>query len=100
MVQQLATCNIPQAGFVARFCEEYLDGMLSSRPLTRALVDACLNRLFEVRLLWLYYAMRTNPGAQIQSTDARQLLETLHHTLQILLRVRSEYYEYPSLMFL
>lgn len=45
----MANCNLAQAAFVARLADEYLDGMLSSRALTKPFVDACLNKLYEVR---------------------------------------------------
>ncbi|EPQ57624.1 hypothetical protein GLOTRDRAFT_137894 [Gloeophyllum trabeum ATCC 11539] len=49
LVQQMASCNLAQAGFVARLADEYLDGMLVSRALTRPFVDACLNKLAEIK---------------------------------------------------
>ncbi|KAF9219563.1 hypothetical protein BS17DRAFT_760662 [Gyrodon lividus] len=49
LVQQLATCNLAQAGFVAHLADEYLDGMLASRALTKPFVDACLAKLTEIR---------------------------------------------------
>ncbi|KAI0356240.1 hypothetical protein OH77DRAFT_1401364 [Trametes cingulata] len=45
LVQQMATCNLAQAGFVVRLADEYLDGMLVSRALTRPFIEACLNKL-------------------------------------------------------
>jgi hypothetical protein len=44
----MSTCNLAQAGFVARLADEYLDGMLTSRALARPFVDACLSKLMEV----------------------------------------------------
>jgi mediator of RNA polymerase II transcription subunit 12, fungi type len=49
LVQQISTCNLAQAGFVGRLADEYLDGLLTSRALTRPFVDACLVKLTEVR---------------------------------------------------
>ncbi|KAG6886295.1 hypothetical protein C0993_006705 [Termitomyces sp. T159_Od127] len=48
VVQQMNTCNLAQAGFVTRLADEYLDGMLGSRPLTRPLLHACLSKLSEL----------------------------------------------------
>lgn len=48
LVQQMSTCNLAQLGFVARLADEYLDGMLVSRALTRPFVDATLQKLTEV----------------------------------------------------
>lgn len=50
LVQTMANCNLAQAGFVARLADEYLDGMLTSRPLAKPFVDACLAKLVEVGL--------------------------------------------------
>lgn len=55
LVQQMVTCNLAQAGFVAHLADEYLDGMLVSRALTRPFADACIAKLSEVILfcsLW------------------------------------------------
>ncbi|KZT24227.1 hypothetical protein NEOLEDRAFT_1067868 [Neolentinus lepideus HHB14362 ss-1] len=49
LVQQMASCNLAQAGFLARLADEYLDGMLVSRALARTFVDACLSKLAEIR---------------------------------------------------
>lgn len=48
LVQTMANCNLAQAGFVAHLADEYLDGMLTSRPLAKPFVDACLAKLVEV----------------------------------------------------
>ncbi|KAH7905552.1 hypothetical protein BJ138DRAFT_1072652 [Hygrophoropsis aurantiaca] len=48
LVQQMATCNLAQVGFVARLADEYLDGMLVSRALTKPFVDACIAKLVEI----------------------------------------------------
>ena len=50
LVQQMCTCNLAQAGFIARLADEYLDGMLVSRALTHPFIEACLNKLIEVRV--------------------------------------------------
>lgn len=49
LVQQMSICNLAQAGFVARLGDEYLEGMLVSRALTRPFLDASLAKLKEVR---------------------------------------------------
>ena len=48
LVQQLATCNLAQLGFIARLVNEYLDGMLVTRSITRPFVDVCLGKVSEV----------------------------------------------------
>jgi len=49
LVNTMANCNLPQAGFVARLGDEYLDGIVSTRALTKPFVDACLAKLVEIR---------------------------------------------------
>ncbi|KAG8221691.1 hypothetical protein J3R82DRAFT_1977 [Butyriboletus roseoflavus] len=49
LVQQMVTCNLAQAGFVAHLADEYLDGMLASRALTKPFADACVAKLSEIR---------------------------------------------------
>ncbi|KAI0093156.1 hypothetical protein BDY19DRAFT_989824 [Irpex rosettiformis] len=49
LVQQMATCNLAQLGFVARMAEEYLDGMLTCRALTRPFIEYTLCRISEIR---------------------------------------------------
>ncbi|EFI28177.1 hypothetical protein CC1G_14204 [Coprinopsis cinerea okayama7 len=49
LVQQMAICNLAQAGFVTRLVDEYLDDMLTIRALARPLAEACLTKLAEVR---------------------------------------------------
>ena len=48
LVQQVNTCNLAQLGFVSRLADDYLDGMLVCRALTRPFAEASLNRLAEV----------------------------------------------------
>ena len=48
LVQQLATCNLAQLGFIARLVNEYLDGMLVTRSITRPFVEVCLGKVSEV----------------------------------------------------
>jgi len=48
LVQQLATCNLAQLGFIARLVNEYLDGMLVTRSITRPFVEVCLAKVSEV----------------------------------------------------
>ncbi|OJT09261.1 Mediator of RNA polymerase II transcription subunit 12 [Trametes pubescens] len=49
LVQQMSTCNLAQAGFVVRLADEYLDGMLVSRALTRPFIEASLVKLEEMK---------------------------------------------------
>lgn len=62
LVQQTATCNLAQLGFVARLADEYVDGMLLCRALTRPFVEACLTRLTEVRQFSLSSSQCLIPG--------------------------------------
>jgi len=48
LVQQLATCNLAQLGFIARLVDEYLDGMLVTRSITRPFVETGLGKVSEV----------------------------------------------------
>ena len=50
LVLQMCTCNLAQASFVARLADEYLDGILACRALSRPFVDACLTKISEVRI--------------------------------------------------
>ena len=43
----MITCNLAQAGFLARLAEEYLDDIMASRALARPLVEGCLAKLME-----------------------------------------------------
>jgi hypothetical protein len=54
IVLQMAACNLAQAGFVAHLADEYLDGVLEKRPLAKPLLDACIAKLNEVRLMVTY----------------------------------------------
>ena len=51
LVLQMCTCNLAQAGFVARLADEYLDGIIACRALSRPFVDACLSKVSEVRVV-------------------------------------------------
>lgn len=51
LVQQMATCNLAQAGFVSKLADEYSEGMICSRALARHFADACLSRLLEVSFI-------------------------------------------------
>ncbi|KAG6370976.1 hypothetical protein JVT61DRAFT_10690 [Boletus reticuloceps] len=66
LVQQMVTCNLAQAGFVAHLADEYLDGMLLSRALAKPFADACVAKLSEIR-----------SSAQGQLGELDALLETL-----------------------
>lgn len=43
----MITCNLAQAGFLARLTEEYLDDIMASRALARPIVEGCLSKLME-----------------------------------------------------
>ncbi|KAG5646821.1 hypothetical protein DXG03_002198 [Asterophora parasitica] len=75
MVQQMGTCNLAQTGFITRLADEYLDGILGSRPLTRPFIDACLSKLSEIR--------STSAQEFLRDTDA--LLKTLLQRLCLVL---------------
>ena len=53
----MSTCNLAQAGFVARLADEYLEGILTSRALTHPFVEACLVKLMEVCCIQLVIEM-------------------------------------------
>ncbi|KAG7090909.1 hypothetical protein E1B28_009986 [Marasmius oreades] len=48
LVNQMFSCNLAQVGFIARIADEYFDGMMRCRALTRPLLEACLNKLTEI----------------------------------------------------
>ncbi|PIL34102.1 hypothetical protein GSI_03813 [Ganoderma sinense ZZ0214-1] len=68
LVQQMATCNLAQLGFVARLADEYLEGMLVSRALTHPFTEACLGKF-----------------AEIQSTHAKEHLANTTNILRSLI---------------
>ncbi|KAH9894990.1 hypothetical protein C8Q73DRAFT_745370 [Cubamyces lactineus] len=75
LVQQMSTCNLAQAGFVVRLGDEYLDGMLVSRALTRPFIEACLAKFVEVsrRVGRPHYLHRTDalrPGIRSKRSFA------------------------------
>ncbi|CAA7259196.1 unnamed protein product [Cyclocybe aegerita] len=49
LVQQMVTCNLAQAGFLTRLLDEFLDDVVTSRALSKPLVEACLGKLSEIR---------------------------------------------------
>ncbi|KAJ7078858.1 hypothetical protein B0H15DRAFT_526897 [Mycena belliarum] len=49
LVQQMSLSNLAQIGFIVRLSDEYLDGIIKSRPLARPFLDACLCKLSEIR---------------------------------------------------
>lgn len=56
LVQQLGSCNLAQAGFVARLADDYLDGIVTRRALAKPLIDGCLLKLQDVgRLLYTFW---------------------------------------------
>ncbi|KAL0581804.1 RNA polymerase II mediator complex subunit [Marasmius crinis-equi] len=48
LINQMASCNLAQAGFVVRIADEYFDGMMRCRALTRPFLEACLSKLAEI----------------------------------------------------
>lgn len=48
LIHQLYISNLAQLGFIARLVDEFMEGIVSTRALTRPTVEACLNRLSEV----------------------------------------------------
>ncbi|KAH9053238.1 hypothetical protein EDB87DRAFT_1711186 [Lactarius vividus] len=69
LVLQMCTCNLAQAGFVARLADEYLDGILACRALSRPFVDACLSKISEIR-----------------SSSARDYLPSVENSLKVFLQ--------------
>ncbi|KAH8993017.1 hypothetical protein EDB92DRAFT_1944966 [Lactarius akahatsu] len=69
LVLQMCTCNLAQAGFVARLADEYLDGILACRALSRPFVDACLSKISEIR-----------------SSSAREYLPSIENSLKVFLQ--------------
>ncbi|KAF8258181.1 hypothetical protein EI94DRAFT_1755363 [Lactarius quietus] len=69
LVLQMCTCNLAQAGFVARLADEYLDGILTCRALSRPFVDACLSKISEIR-----------------SSSAREYLPSVENSLKVFLQ--------------
>jgi hypothetical protein len=60
LVLQICTCNLAQASFVARLADEYLDGILACRALSRPFVDACLSKISEVQIITIIVIDATN----------------------------------------
>ncbi|KAI0259684.1 hypothetical protein BC834DRAFT_606637 [Gloeopeniophorella convolvens] len=69
LVLQMCTCNLAQVGFVARLADEYLDGILACRALSRPFVDACLCKISEIR-----------------SSSAREHLPSVESSLRVFLQ--------------
>ncbi|KAI0293333.1 hypothetical protein B0F90DRAFT_1763644 [Multifurca ochricompacta] len=69
LVLQMCTCNLAQAGFVARLADEYLDGILACRALARPFVDACISKISEIR-----------------SSSAREYLLSVESSLKVFLQ--------------
>ncbi|EGO25090.1 hypothetical protein SERLADRAFT_368519 [Serpula lacrymans var. lacrymans S7.9] len=83
LVQQMSSCNLAQAGFVARLADEYLDGLLGNRALARPFVEACLTKLSEIHTTF----------AQNHLMDLEGLLKTL---LQRICMTLSDAFVSPS----
>lgn len=67
LVQQMGASNLAQVGFLVRLADEYLDGIMRSRPLARPFIDACLSKLSEVEsthfffYIWAYQRRSDSP---------------------------------------
>ncbi|KAF9070892.1 hypothetical protein BDP27DRAFT_1419656 [Rhodocollybia butyracea] len=48
LVNQMFSCNLAQVGFVSRLADEYFDGMIECRPLTRPFTEGSLCKLSEI----------------------------------------------------
>jgi mediator of RNA polymerase II transcription subunit 12, fungi type len=62
LVQQMAICNLAQLGFVVHMADEYLDGMVTCRALTRPFVESCLGRMSEVSCIIDYATISQFPA--------------------------------------
>ena len=71
VVHQMGTCNLAQAGFIARIADEYLEGMMLSRPLASHFVSACVSKL-----------------AEISSSPSKDLLTDTESILKEIVKVR------------
>ena len=86
LVLQMCTCNLAQAGFVSRLADEYLDGILACRALSRPFVDACLSKISEVRFAVTLATCLADPH-QIRSSSAREYLPSVENSLKVFLQV-------------
>lgn len=91
LVLQICTCNLAQTSFVARLADEYLDGILACRALSRPFVDACLSKISEVRIYDEYYLSTPLTGIQIRSSSAKEVLPSVENSLRVFIRVRMFY---------
>jgi mediator of RNA polymerase II transcription subunit 12 len=57
LVQQMGASNLAQVGFLVRLADEYLDGIMRSRPLARPFIDACLSKLSEVESAHFFFCI-------------------------------------------
>ncbi|OBZ68162.1 Mediator of RNA polymerase II transcription subunit 12 [Grifola frondosa] len=85
LVQQMGSCTLAQVGFVARLADEYLDGMLVSRALTRPFVEACLNKLSEVSDRSLNKITAMLNESQMLATSAKDYLVNVEIVLRSLI---------------
>ena len=88
LVLQMCACNLAQAGFVARLADEYLDGILACRALSRPFVDACLSKISEVRIDIDSSCLHLADLHQIRSSSAREYLPSVENSLKVFLQVR------------
>jgi mediator of RNA polymerase II transcription subunit 12 len=52
LIHQLKTANVAQLVFVLLMSYDYLDQLLATKTMARAVVEICLNRLAEVNKSW------------------------------------------------
>jgi mediator of RNA polymerase II transcription subunit 12, fungi type len=92
IVQQMAVCNMAQAGFVTRLAGEYIQGILISRPLCRPFVEACLCKITEAPSSLSFFSS-TDQLSQICGTQAQEYLsctlQILKHLVQVMIISRS-----------
>jgi mediator of RNA polymerase II transcription subunit 12 len=89
LVQQMLTCHLAQACFLIRLAEEYLDDILTTRALSRLLVEACLTKLLEVLFLFSCAVLYINSSViQIRTSYAVDILKDTELLLEIILQVR------------
>ncbi|PFH52051.1 hypothetical protein AMATHDRAFT_57831 [Amanita thiersii Skay4041] len=74
LAQQMAICNLAQAGFLTRIADEYLVDIFESRALAHSFLDACLAKLSEIRSSGTAQINLVNTEAVLQSLVQRMCL--------------------------
>lgn len=103
LVQQLATCNLAQLGFIARLVNEYLDGMLVTRSITRPFVEMCLGKVSEVLsckppVARAFSVLLTSVLGQIATAQFKSVLPGTDSILRTSLKVSLYEYNHLSLL--